>query len=200
MCQTEVNSVIAAEQSFGEGSWDPFEPIETVSTYSIPPYIDPEGVLNGGVDVTVTTYTHAFLGQGSFQNVQPIGPTIGAAPPVVPRPVDNRPSCISVAWNAFEPDPVTGDAVGQTAQTCSQAMAQAGTIYAAAKGLTVPLRSPYFRAFADLSEFSGFVGEAAPVTFLAFDVLPAVFTSAKANLTGQCQNNFWSTVTLPPLP
>jgi len=129
---------------------------------------------------------------------QPRPPMIGPAPPS--KPPDNRPSCISVAWNVFDPDPVTGDAIGQASETASQAIANAGVIYAAAKGLTVPLRSPYFRAFADLTEFAGFGGQAAPVVFLAVDVLPAVATSAKANLTGQCQNNFWSLVAPVPVP
>jgi hypothetical protein len=128
----------------------------------------------------------------------PVGPAVG---PTVPKAPDNRPSCSSVFWSALggEASP-TGEAVQQGAETASNAVAQTTAIYVAARGLTVPLRSPYVRALTGFGEGLAFVGQVAAIGFAAADILPAEYVSAKANLTGQCQNNFWSTVTLPPFP
>ncbi|MGH7869501.1 MAG: hypothetical protein ACREP9_18175, partial [Candidatus Dormibacteraceae bacterium] len=64
-------------------------------------------------------------------------------------------------------------------------------VYAASRTLTVPLRSPYFRLWTNAGEFLGGAAEIAPILFAAKDIAPAEYRSAKANLSGACQNNFW---------
>jgi len=44
------------------------------------------------------------------------------------------------------------------------------------------------------------IADVLPAALLAADLLPAEYTAGRANLTGKCQNDFWSTVVLPPLP
>jgi hypothetical protein len=127
---------------------------------------------------------------------------IRAAPPPIKPVADNRPSCLSVLLNGLGGDASpTGEVVEQGAKTASGAVAQLTAVYVAAKGLTVPLRSPYVRLLTNVSELLGVISEAAPAAFLTYEVVSAEIPAIKAKLTGQCQNNFWSIVpSMPVLP
>jgi hypothetical protein len=60
--------------------------------------------------------------------------------------------------------------------------------------LVVPLRSVYVRGMNGIADILGVASEASPYVFAASSVIPAEVHSISANLTGACQNNFWSSI------
>jgi hypothetical protein len=76
----------------------------------------------------------------------------------------------------------------------SQAFVTASLTYQMRRLLVVRLRSVYVRGMNGIAEILGFAGEVSAILFAAASINPAESVSAKANLTGACQNNFWSSI------
>ena len=91
------------------------------------------------------------------------------------------------------PDP-TGEAVENAAKAGAGAAAARATKLELERHLVMPLKSSTFRVFSYLAEGLEFAGEVTPIGFAARDVFPAEYKSAKANVTGQCQNNWASQI------
>ncbi len=118
------------------------------------------------------------------------GPFIGAAP--APPAADNRPSCWSVFYNALEGGDPTDQAASEAGNAVSEAAQHSAEVYIATRALTVPLRSGVVRAFAGIEGAASLGAVAIPAALGTYEVAKAEYVSAKANITGQCQNNFWS--------
>jgi hypothetical protein len=208
MCQSEVNSVIAAEQSLGPGSWDSYDlmGVQVVVNTWVPP--TQAGAVFNGVDYpgpVVPGYWNPtqvgnafFLFAGATQYAQygPNVPRIGAAPSAPPP--DRRPSCISVFWNALEGGDPTDQVASEGGSAVSEAAQQSAEIYIATRALTVPLRSGVVRALAGIEGAASLGAIEIPAALGTYAFAKAFYVSGKANITGQCQNNFWSS--LPPVP
>jgi len=111
-----------------------------------------------------------------------------------PSQADTRPSCISVFASSLFGQPVTEQALAQGAKVGSQAFAAASLRYQMENLLVVPLRSVYVRGMNAVADILGITAEASPYLFAASAIIPAEVHSIAANLTGTCQNNFWSSI------
>jgi len=129
-------------------------------------------------------------GTGGSSSIQP--------PPVQkPKQSDKRPSCASVFVNSMVSNPPTEQAIEQGAKAASQAFATASLTYHMRQLLVVPLRSSIVRGINGIADILGIAGEASPYLFAAATIIPGESRGIYANVTGACQNNFWSSVTAP---
>jgi len=88
----------------------------------------------------------------------------------------------------------TGEALDNAGKAWAGAAAAMATRLEPERHLVMPLKSSTFRVFSYLAEGLEFAGEVTPILFAARDVFPAEYKSAKANVTGQCQNNWASQI------
>lgn len=91
-------------------------------------------------------------------------------------------------------NPSAEQALQQSLNAGSQACAGASLSYQMKQLLVVPLRSVYVRGMNGIAEILGIASEVSPYMFAGATILPAEYTSAEANLTGACQNNFWFSI------
>jgi len=122
-----------------------------------------------------------------------IGPQ--SQPQPQPQKPDTRPSCISVLGNSlFFGNPGQEQAITQGTNAVSQSFAAASLRYQMKRLLVVPLRSVYVRGMNGVADILGIASDASPYLFLGAPIVQAEYISARANLTGACQNNFWSSI------
>jgi RHS repeat-associated protein len=193
----------------GWPTWDEFTSL-TINTSNPPPgwlrvsigaqpdcpgcYYAPSGPLQDQIwDPSTEQIILTIANYRNYGNTTAIGPA-PPAQPTQPKPPDTRPSCFSVFVNSLFSNPAEEQALQQGAKVASQAFATASLTYQMRRLLVVPLRSVYVRGMNSLADILGFTGEVSPGLFAGASILPAEWRSSVANLTGACQNNFWSSI------
>jgi RHS repeat-associated protein len=170
------------------GGYIGFDNAGNGTAFSFAAYQTEEG-LSGVVTETINGVQFVF--QRFLDSPSSTGTSIGPYRGPQPKQPDTRPSCSSVFVNSLFSNPPEEQAIEQGAKAASQAFATASLTYQMRQLLVVPLRSSIVRGINGIGDILGIAGEASPYLFAAATVLPAEYTSAKANVTGACQNNFW---------